>query len=84
VETASGVIVPRVEASGQVTVNMGAPTLRPRGAYALALASRRRLPTVRSGSRWAIPRRAVVDDVERAPVTTQGPRSSTIRISRSA
>src|SRR3954469_397788 len=36
VETASGVIVPRVEASGQVTVDMGAPRFEPRDVPFLA------------------------------------------------
>jgi diaminopimelate epimerase len=81
VETASGVIVPRVEASGQVTVDMGAPRFEPRDVPFEAAA---RQPTYRlqvadesvevsvlsMGNPHAV---QVVQDVERAPVTTQGP-----------
>jgi diaminopimelate epimerase len=70
VETASGVIVPRIEASGQVTVNMGAPRLG--STYALALEPERpEITTLSMGNPHAV---QVVGDVEAAPVRTQGPR----------
>ena len=82
VETASGVIRPKVEASGQVTVDMGAPRLDPRevpfaAAQQAALTYEIRvagLPVqvavLSMGNPHAV---QVVEDVERAPVTTQGP-----------
>jgi diaminopimelate epimerase len=81
VETASGVIVPRVEDSGQVTVDMGAPRFEPRdvpfaasgrqSTYALEVAGQIRDVSVLSmGNPHAV---QVVDDVDRAPVTTEGP-----------
>jgi len=82
VETASGVIRPRVEDSGQVTVDMGAPRFDPRdvpfaAAQAPALAHEIRvagLPVQVSVLSMGNPHAVqVVEDVERAPVTTQGP-----------
>jgi diaminopimelate epimerase len=81
VETASGVIVPRVEDSGQVTVDMGAPRFDPRdvpflssearATYALEVAGTRIEVSVLSmGNPHAV---QVVADVRSAPVTTQGP-----------
>ena len=81
VETASGVIVPRVEASGQVTVDMGAPRFEPREVpfaaparrptYALEVGGETLEASVLSmGNPHAV---QVVDDVDRAPVATQGP-----------
>ena len=81
VETASGVIVPRVQASGLVTVNMGAPRFEPRDvpfnaaalapAYPLALGGRDVTVSVLSmGNPHAV---QVVEDVERAPVSAEGP-----------
>jgi len=81
VETASGVIVPRVEASGQVTVDMGAPRFEPREipfdasarrpTYALQVGGESiELSVLSMGNPHAV---QVVDDVQRAPVTTQGP-----------
>jgi diaminopimelate epimerase len=81
VETASGVIVPRVEASGQVTVDMGAPRFDPRAVPFLAEGERPvyeirvaglpvELSVLSMGNPHAV---QVVADVERAPVTTQGP-----------
>ena len=81
VETASGVISPVVEDSGQVTVDMGAPRFEPREVPFLA---ERLQPTYRlevggehvevsvlsMGNPHAV---QVVADVDRAPVTTQGP-----------
>ena len=81
VETASGVIVPRVEASGLVMVNMGAPRFEPREVpfraaaraptYALALPGRSVTVSVLSmGNPHAV---QVVEDVDRAPVQAEGP-----------
>src|SRR5512141_2206699 len=81
VETASGVIMPRVEPSGQVTVDMGAPRFEPRDVPFLAQKAQ---PTYRihvagfpveiavlsMGNPHAV---QVVEDVDRAPVTEQGP-----------
>ncbi len=81
VETASGVIVPRVEDSGQVTVDMGPPRFEPREVpfladepkltYELRVAGFPVEVSVLSmGNPHAI---QLVEDVERAPVATQGP-----------
>src|SRR5687767_7711278 len=81
VETASGVIVPRVEASGQVSVDMGAPRFAPadvpfaapgeRATYELEVGGRRlNLSVLSMGNPHAV---QVVDDVDTAPVTTEGP-----------
>jgi diaminopimelate epimerase len=81
VETASGVIVPRVEDSGQVTVNMGQPRFDPREVpflfdeirlvYPLRVAG---LPVEVSVLSMGNPHAVqVVEDVERAPVREQGP-----------
>jgi diaminopimelate epimerase len=83
VATASGVIVPRVEPSGQVTVDMGAPRFAPRevpftGASEAHITesidvdgTRVEVSVLSMGNPHAV---QVVEDVERAPVTTQGPR----------
>jgi diaminopimelate epimerase len=86
VETLSGIIVPRLEADGQVTVDMGAPQFDPeRVPFDV-----RGLQPVLGGKRWPLelPRgkanvavlsmgnpHAVqtVADVDSAPVTTEGP-----------
>jgi len=81
VETASGIIVPRVEPSGQVTVDMGAPRFAPREVPFVADAERPTyelsvdgatvtLSVLSMGNPHAVQR---VADVDRAPVTTQGP-----------
>ena len=81
VETASGVIAPRVEDSGQVTVDMGPPRFAPRDVPFAADAERATYPlrvgndalevsVLSMGNPHAV---QVVDDVDRAPVTTQGP-----------
>jgi diaminopimelate epimerase len=81
VETASGVIIPRVEASGQVTVDMGAPRFAPaevpfeaaeaRPTYELDVAGHIVTVSVLSmGNPHAV---QVVDNVDAAPVTSQGP-----------
>ena len=81
VETASGVIVPRIEDSGQVTVDMGPPRFEPREipflaegpkpTYELRVAGFPVEVSVLSmGNPHAV---QLVEDVERAPVTMQGP-----------
>jgi diaminopimelate epimerase len=81
VETASGVIVPRIEGSGQVTVDMGAPRFEPREVPFVAEEARTvheipvagrpvEVSVLSMGNPHAV---QVVEDVERAPVTTQGP-----------
>src|SRR5713101_46373 len=86
VETLSGVIVPRLEADGQVTVDMGKPLFDPERIPFDA----RGLQPVLGGKRWPLElagREAVlavlsmgnphavqtVADVDSAPVTTEGP-----------
>jgi diaminopimelate epimerase len=81
VETAGGVIRPRIEDSGQVTVDMGEPRFRPQDVpfaaaapalvYGLCVAGREIEVSVLSmGNPHAV---QLVEDVERAPVTTEGP-----------
>lgn len=81
VETASGVIEPRLEQDGQVTVDMGVPRFEPAqvpfdatavaATYALAVDGRMlEIGAVSMGNPHAV---QVVADVEAAPVTTQGP-----------
>jgi diaminopimelate epimerase len=81
VETASGVIMPRVESSGQVTVDMGAPRFDPKDVPFLA--EREQLtyeirvagfPVTISVLSMGNPHAVqVVPDVDRAPVAEQGP-----------
>jgi diaminopimelate epimerase len=81
VETAAGVIVPRVEDSGQVTVDMGAPRFEPREVPFLADALRPTyelrvagLPVEVSVLSMGNPHAVqFVDDLESAPVASQGP-----------
>ena len=81
VETASGVIQPRIEPSGQVTVDMGEPRFAPKDipfeatdsqvVHLLSVAGVLLEVSVLSmGNPHAV---QVVEDVDRAPVTTQGP-----------
>ena len=81
VGTRAGVIVPRAEDDGQVTVNMGIPEFEPARipfdakqrapAYALEVAGRTVEVSVLSlGNPHAV---QVVTDIERAPVAEQGP-----------
>jgi diaminopimelate epimerase len=81
VETARGIIVPRVEPSGTVTVDMGAPRFAPaeipfdapeeRLSYALDIGGTTvEIGVVSMGNPHAVQR---VADVEGAPVATQGP-----------
>jgi diaminopimelate epimerase len=80
VETASGVIAPKIEDSGQVTVDMGPPRFDPRDVpfavsepqlvHPLVVAGMTIEVSVLSmGNPHAV---HVVEDVERAPVATQG------------
>jgi diaminopimelate epimerase len=82
VMTASGVITPRIEASGQVTVDMGVPRFEPadipfnaptrHSLYHLDLDGQAvTLSVLSMGNPHAV---QVVADVDHAPVTTQGPR----------
>lgn len=81
VETRSGVIAPRVEPDGEVTVDMGPPVRDPKRVpfvsdsfspvQALEVGGRSVSITVLSmGNPHAV---QVVEDVDRAPVSTQGP-----------
>ena len=81
VETRSGLISPRLEEDGRVTVNMGAPIFDPSQIpfvsdsaapmQPLQLKSETvQITAVSMGNPHAV---QVVDDIEAAPVTTQGP-----------
>jgi len=81
VETASGVIVPRIEASGQVTVDMGPPRFDPREVPFLSNETQLvhelrvagfpvQVSVLSMGNPHAV---QLVTDVDRAPVTEQGP-----------
>ena len=82
VETASGVIRPRVEDSGQVTVDMGAPRFDPREVPFIASEEAKlsyeirvaglpvQVAVLSMGNPHAV---QFVEDVDRAAVTTQGP-----------
>jgi diaminopimelate epimerase len=82
VETARGVIVPVIGPAGTVTVDMGAPRFEPAEVPFVAAArkptytlevdgTRIEVSVLSMGNPHAV---QVVEDVERAPVTTQGPR----------
>jgi diaminopimelate epimerase len=82
VETAGGLIVPKLEADGQVTVDMGVPRFRPEdvpfadgtGAVEESLdvdGETVRVSVLSMGNPHAV---QVVADVDAAPVATQGPR----------
>ncbi len=81
VGTLSGVIVPRLEDNGQVTVNMGVPQFEPAlipfeaparaATYPLEVGGRRvEVSALSMGNPHAV---QVVPDIERAPVATEGP-----------
>ena len=81
VETASGIIYPKLEDNGQVTVNMGAPAFDPQQVpfiadapaltYALDVAGQLvNIGIASMGNPHAV---QIVDDVETAPVAKQGP-----------
>ncbi|WP_072768061.1 diaminopimelate epimerase [Nitrosospira sp. Nsp11] len=80
VETLGGVIVPRLEADGEVTVNMGAPKLEPREipfiaekratTYPLDIGSKQlEFSVVSMGNPHAV---QLVPDIDHAPVLTEG------------
>ena len=81
VETLSGIITPKLEADGQVTVDMGAPIFEPARipfladeqapTYRLELDGESvELGALSMGNPHAV---QIVDDVDRAPVLAQGP-----------
>ena len=71
VETLSGVIVPRLEADGEVSVDMGPPIVElPLLEKITVNGETLELTILSMGNPHAV---QVVADVERAPVTTQGP-----------
>jgi diaminopimelate epimerase len=81
VETAGGLIVPRLEPDGQVTVDMGVPRFRPEeipftGGEATieetldVAGAPVRISALSMGNPHAV---QIVSDVDAAPVTTQGP-----------
>lgn len=80
VETASGIITPKLEANGLVTVNMGAPRFSPTdipfiadvaaSSYSLDIANQQiTISAVSMGNPHAV---QIVEDVETAPVVAQG------------
>lgn len=80
VETASGIITPKLEENGLVTVNMGAPRFAPNDipfiadatstSYTLEVANQHlQITTLSMGNPHAV---QIVDDVETAPVTALG------------
>ena len=82
VETRSGIIVPRLEANGQVTVNMGVPRFEPQDIpfladsrapiYLLSLEDKIiEISALSMGNPHAV---QVVSDVDTAPVAADGPR----------
>ena len=81
VETARGVIRPRIEATGQVTVDMGPPRFAPAEVPFLAPREQRTYEIEAGGRKLEVsvlsmgnPHAVqVVADVDTAPVTTQGP-----------
>jgi diaminopimelate epimerase len=71
VETLGGMIVPRLEDDGEVTVNMGAPVVElPLIQVVEVKGEKTELSILSMGNPHAV---QVVADVEAAPVTTQGP-----------
>jgi diaminopimelate epimerase len=80
VETARGIILPKLEGNGQVTVNMGAPRFDPADipfqselapTYALPVADKSvQISALSMGNPHAV---QLVDDVSSAPVAEQGP-----------
>ncbi|MGH8750320.1 MAG: diaminopimelate epimerase [Burkholderiales bacterium] len=81
VETRAGIIVPRLEADGRVTVNMGVPRFEPQEipfeakkralTYSITVKGRQvKISAVSVGNPHAV---QLVKDVDKAPVNTQGP-----------
>jgi diaminopimelate epimerase len=72
VETLGGVIAPRLEADGEVSVDMGPPAVSSPLVEELSLEDEKvQFTAISMGNPHAV---QVVADVERAPVTTQGPK----------
>jgi diaminopimelate epimerase len=72
VETLGGVIAPRLEADGEVSVDMGPPVVSSPLVEELSLEDEKvQFTAISMGNPHAV---QVVADVERAPVTTQGPK----------
>jgi diaminopimelate epimerase len=71
VETAGGVIVPRLRDDGRVTVDMGVPQVGPPEEVLDLDGAKVRVSILSMGNPHAVQR---VDDAGAAPVTTQGPR----------
>jgi diaminopimelate epimerase len=72
VETLGGMIAPRLEADGEVSVDMGPPAFELPLLHSVSLGSEKVEVTILSmGNPHAV---QVVPDVEQAPVTTQGPK----------
>jgi diaminopimelate epimerase len=80
VETSGGLIVPRLEANGQVSVNMGAPKFEPEQipfiaekramTYSIDISGRQiEIGAVSLGNPHAV---QLVEDVDKAPVITEG------------
>ncbi len=81
VETAGGIIVPRIEADDRVTINMGIPRFAPEEipfesrkralTYSFSIKNRRvDISAISMGNPHAV---QMVKNVDKAPVTTQGP-----------
>jgi len=81
VETQAGLIIPRLETNGEVSVNMGIPRFEPReipfiaekreSTYSLAINSRKvEISAISMGNPHAV---QVVADVDSAPVSSEGP-----------
>jgi diaminopimelate epimerase len=71
VETLAGIIAPRLEDDGEVSVDMGSPSVEMPLLQEIDLENETLEATILSmGNPHAV---QIVDDVERAPVTTQGP-----------
>jgi diaminopimelate epimerase len=81
IETLSGVVIPKLEEDGEVTVNMGVPKFEPREipfiaqqrapTYALRLDDKQvEISVVSMGNPHAV---RVVSDLDNAPVLTEGP-----------
>ncbi|HEY6966742.1 MAG TPA: diaminopimelate epimerase [Burkholderiales bacterium] len=70
VETLGGIIAPRLEDDGEVSVDMGPPTVEGLNEELLVDGKPVQVTVLSMGNPHAV---QVVADVERAPVTTQGP-----------
>ncbi len=81
IQTSAGIIVPRLEANGEISVNMGAPRFEPESIAFINASldvvqplqvgeTTLQITALSMGNPHAV---QIVDDVEAAPVTTQGP-----------